>query len=105
MKSSALDNVHPVPVPPAISELYRAAYLSASKLIHRHGFEYCSLKTLQPSKRTTTERLLNVSADSAALRQANQFRYASNPHFLHHVGTMDFDRLLDRAEVAGNLFV
>ena len=45
------------------------------------------------------------STDSATLRQANQFGHGSHPHLLHHPGTMDFDRLLDGTEVAGDLFV
>ena len=38
-------------------------------------------------------------------RQSNQFGHGMHSHLLHHVGTMDFDRLLGGAELAGNLFV
>jgi hypothetical protein len=44
-------------------------------------------------------------ADPATFSQSNQFGHGMRFHFLHHVGTMDLDRLLDSAEVAGNLFV
>ena len=51
------------------------------------------------------ERSLNGSADSATFRQSNEFGDGLHSHLLHHVGTMDFDRLLDGAQLAGNLFV
>src|SRR5438309_2202664 len=44
-------------------------------------------------------------ADAATLRQSNQFSHGSHPHLLHHPGAMDFYRLLDGTEVAGDLFV
>jgi hypothetical protein len=46
-----------------------------------------------------------AAADSATFRQSNEFGHGLHSHLLHHVGTMDLDRLLDSAEVAGNLFV
>lgn len=44
-------------------------------------------------------------ADAATFGQSHQFGHGPHSHLLHHVGTMDFDRLLDSAEFAGNLFV
>ena len=50
-------------------------------------------------------RSLNGSADSATFCHSNEFGDGLHSHLLHHVGTMDFDRLLDGAQLAGNLFV
>src|SRR5260370_5572102 len=48
---------------------------------------------------------LDASADSATFCHSNEFGDGLHSHLLHHVGTMDFDRLLDGAQLAGNLFV
>ncbi len=51
------------------------------------------------------ERSLDGSADCATFRYSNEFGYGLHSHLLHHVGTMDFDCLLDGAQLAGDLFV
>lgn len=39
------------------------------------------------------------------LRHPNEISYGANPKFLHHAAAMNFDGLLDGAQVGGNLLV
>ena len=43
--------------------------------------------------------------DLGPLRHADEIRHRAQAQFLHHSAAMDFDRLFDRTQIAGNLLV
>src|SRR5439155_7804669 len=60
------------------------------------------VKKPQAVIRVTSASSVNATVDSATFHQSNQFGHGVRFHFLHYVGTMDFDCLFDGAELAGN---